>query len=130
MSLRDKVSDLIRNNARHVLVPFLLWLALVLVVAWGLWWLYPRISCASSGGRWVRDGIFGQAQYCRHNYSDAGKACTRSADCEGGCMLDGPISLGDLAAATAPPLGYCQRDNGMFGCFTYIERPSEGICID
>jgi hypothetical protein len=121
----------IRENAEHLWVPFLLWLALVGVVFFSWIWLAPRVTCAMSGGQWIRDGIFGQAQYCLQSYSDGGAPCTQSSDCQGACMLDGPISQSALNSVNSSPLqGSCKRNNGRFGCFTYIERPTEGWCID
>ena len=94
----------------------------------GIQWLYPRASCAVIGGRWVHDGMFGQAQYCLHSYPDAGKACQSSENCMGRCLAE-TNSSGVITVV--PTAGVCAPDNGAFGCF-YIFQNQEisGYCID
>ncbi len=102
--------------------------AFILVVGiLGVQWLYPRISCVASGGEWVRDGIFGQAQYCLRSYPDAGKVCQSSKECMGACVL---VNYSPSATAV-PTAGVCQSDNRPFGCYDYLEYPKVfSVCSD
>ncbi len=49
---------------------------LIIETAWET--LQQRSLCEKSGGRWVHDGMFGQAQYCQYTYADGGKPCRSS----------------------------------------------------
>lgn len=77
-------------------------------------------SCKATGGEWI---IAGAAQQfiCVHKYSDGGKPCSSSAECEGSC-----ISKDDGT-------GYCKTDDNPFGCYRTIEDFREGVpalCTD
>jgi hypothetical protein len=94
----------------------------------GIQWFYPRASCAAIGGRWVYDGIFGQAQYCLHGYPDAGKACQSSEDCMGRCLAE--TNSSDVVTVI-PTAGVCAPSNQVFGCFYIFENQEiSGYCID
>lgn len=94
----------------------------------GVQWLYPRASCAAIGGKWVRDGGFGQAQYCLQSYPDAGKACQSSDDCMGACIVETNSSG---VASPLPTAGVCASDNRAFGCFFFFEHQEiTGVCVD
>jgi len=111
------------RRQRYILLAFLMAFGLL-----GIQWLYPRASCATKGGQWVRDGIFGQAQYCLHSYPDAGKACQSSDDCMGRCLVE-TNSSGIVPAI--PTAGVCAPDNRVFGCFSFFEHQRiDGACID
>ena len=94
----------------------------------GIQWFYPRASCTVIGGRWVHDGILGQAQYCLHSYPDAGKACQSSDDCMGSCLAN-IISSGETKVVL--PAGKCAPDNRIFGCFEIFENQEiQTFCVD
>ena len=94
----------------------------------GIQWLYPRASCAVIGGRWIRDGILGQAQYCLHSYPDAGKACQSSEDCLGRCLADTNSSS---VITGVPTTGVCAPNNRVFGCFEIFDHQEITLlCID
>lgn len=102
------------KRQRYILLAFVMAFGIL-----GIQWLYPRASCAMIGGRWVRDGIFGQAQYCFHSYPDAGKVCQSSDDCMGSCRVE----IDSLSGTTVmPTAGVCASNNSGFGCFTYFEK--------
>jgi hypothetical protein len=111
------------KTQRYVVLAFIMALGIL-----GIQWLYPRASCAVIGGRWTRDGILGQAQYCLHSYPDAGTACQSSEDCMGRCLAEtnssGVISI-------IPTAGVCAPDNRVFGCFEIFENQEISlVCID
>lgn len=106
---------------------YLLATLIIAVSALSIEWLYPRVSCAVSEGKWIRDGIFGQAQYCLYSYSDVGKACQGSKDCEGSCVLEDYYS----SSQPVPTAGVCAPNNKRFGCFDYLEYPKVfSVCTD
>lgn len=108
---------------RYVVFVFILILGLL-----GSQWLYPRASCTLIRGRWIRDGIAGQAQYCLHSYPDAGKPCQSSEDCMGRCLVE-TNSSGVVPAI--PTAGVCAPDNRAFGCFFFFEQQKiSGECVD
>ena len=77
-------------------------------------------SCAASGGEWVRAGLAGVFR-CVREYSDGGKSCNSSAECEGPCL------------ARDDNTGYCKNNDNSFGCYRTIEDFKEGIpelCVD
>ncbi|RMF37603.1 MAG: hypothetical protein D6754_09070 [Alphaproteobacteria bacterium] len=72
--------------------------------------------CASQNGRWGLHGLSGEPS-CVLPAPDAGRACTRPADCLGGCLAD------SLTCAPEIPL---------FGCHNLVQpngRPAE-ICAN
>ncbi len=78
-------------------------------------WSQERQDCAREGGRWGRGGILG-LQMCFPQYTDGGKACTASTDCEGQCDAD-------TLQCT---------ESFSFGCQSYLDENGEivSICID
>jgi hypothetical protein len=111
------------RRQRYILLAFVMAFGIV-----GIQWLYPRASCAMIGGRWVRDGMFGQAQYCFHSYPDAGKACHSSDDCMGRCLVDIDSSN---ATGAMPTAGVCAPDNRGYGCFSYFgDEAKYSGCVD
>jgi hypothetical protein len=108
---------------RYVILAFIIMFSIL-----SIQWLYPRATCAMIGGRWIRDGMFGQAQYCLHAYPDAGKECQSSEDCMGRCLAE-TNSSGVITVI--PTAGVCAPDNGAFGCFAIFENQEiSGYCID
>lgn len=85
-----------------------------------------RAACQADGGIVERAGLLG-AERCTRPYSDAGKLCTDSGQCEGGCRSD------DLSPDSGEPvMGVCQADDNPFGCYTEIVdgRADHAICVD
>jgi len=88
---------------------------------------YPKISCAVSGGEYTIGGLI-EAEYCLYNYSDGGKACSSSTECQGECMLDkSTSSLSDNIIN-----GVCKSNSDPYGCFSYVENGkfAGGACTD
>jgi len=87
-------------------------------------------ACAQSGGFLDARGRR-QTVLCVHPYSDAGKACSSRADCQGRCIADRPAE-GGLPAMGAPVAGHCQADDKLFGCFAEVEngKARASLCID
>ena len=82
-------------------------------------WPQERQSCVREGGEWAAGGMFA-TKMCFPAYSDAGAACTVSAQCEGLCLTKAETNAGQCAPSI------------MFGCFGYFEDKGEviKICID
>jgi len=74
----------------------------------------------------MRVGIL-QYQKCVFRYSDAGKECRSSSECEGRCLVDNEsLPIGTEA------MGACERDNSYFGCWTEVEDgvAVSAMCVD
>lgn len=81
-----------------------------------------EMLCAEEGGVWQKVGVLGKYQ-CIHTYSDGGKMCTSSSQCQGGCIA----TTGNGTA------GSCKRDDNPFGCYQFIEDKNAGkpvLCRD
>mgnify|MGYP000356725689 CR=1 FL=1 len=78
-------------------------------------------KCDALGGTWRRDGMLG-AYHCFEVYSDGGKICTDSDQCEGTCRVEGD----DTATAR------CTPDSSPFGCYSRMEdgEPTGFLCVD
>ena len=90
-------------------------------------WNDTTRSCLAKGGTIRRVGMRGNLM-CVKTYRDAGKQCTDSSQCLGGCYL---------AHVTPSPgkkaKGVCRRDDSPYGCFIEIhngEAQQGGICAD
>lgn len=85
-------------------------------------------ACTARNGSMERVGRL-QSLQCVVRYTDAGKRCTDSDQCEGECRYEGDASA---VAAGASVAGVCQADSNRFGCSTRVEdgRPDATICID
>lgn len=78
-------------------------------------------TCRAEGGRWMLVGLEGTYQ-CIHRYPDAGKPCSSSQECTGGCIIT------DQQSAS-----FCKEDDNPFGCYATIEDFHAGrgiMCID
>lgn len=83
-------------------------------------------ACKKAGDTWRPVGIQ-QSMACIKKYPDAGKSCTDSSQCKGGCMDVTPYGH------KGKPIGKCRVDNDSFGCFVYLihgERGGSGLCVD
>jgi hypothetical protein len=78
-------------------------------------WSQERQDCAREGGRWGRGGLL-QLEMCFPQYSDGGKACTASSQCEGLC---------DSGTRQC-------TESFRFGCQSYLDDNGEvvSICAD
>ena len=103
--------------------PIILALLFILLVMCAVW-LYPRTSCAISGGEWAVSGLANNA-FCLRTYPDAGKPCRRSDECMGGCVLYEVI-----VGQPTPSVGVCKINNDAFECFAVIEYPHLYTCAD
>lgn len=111
---------------KHKRYIFIVIVLLALLTLGLLWWNDPRKLCERSGGRWVHDGMFGQAQYCQYTYADGGTPCRSSKECQGGCVIyDLPVNGKPLSTA-----GVCRFTNSIFGCWAPIENPGRYRCFD
>ena len=84
-------------------------------------------ACTAKGGVFSQQGRLGCYQ-CVVTYSDAGKACQDSTDCQGECKNTGEFV--DANAKTQS--GQCASDSSPFGCYQTIEAgvTQPAICVD
>ncbi len=84
-------------------------------------------ACTAKGGAFSQQGRLGCYQ-CVVTYSDAGKACQDSSDCQGKCKNTGEFV--DANAKTQS--GQCASDSSPFGCYQTIEEgvAQPAICVD
>jgi len=85
-----------------------------------------REKCIADGGTIRRIGIL-QNQACVFLYTDAGRECRSSSECEGRCLIENDwISVGTEVA------GECERDSSEFGCWTEVESglAVRAMCVD
>ena len=87
-------------------------------------------NCEAFGGKVLPVCRLGLPS-CVFSYSDAGRSCSDSAQCEGSCWLAPPkqgesVRPGDLA------VGVCQADSDVCGChFEILDGVvQQGICVD
>lgn len=76
---------------------------------------------ASKGNRWIPQGM-AQLPACVSTYTDGGKSCTASSQCQGDCLVSAP---------NAP--AFCAKTNSQFGCRATIEAVQAGqgiLCVD
>lgn len=71
-------------------------------------------ACQAAGGTWSGYGSPENPGYCIRKYSDAGKPCVSSEECEGYCVTNKISELGKT--------GHCQASNFIGGCQTPIEE--------
>ena len=83
-------------------------------------------SCTTRGGEFRRSGLAG-FWLCVVPYADAGKPCSDTSDCQGGCMT-GPNQT--PVRGQAP--GVCAASNSQFGCYSRVENGvvGPGLCVD
>ncbi|MBA2057190.1 hypothetical protein H0262_04750 [Psychrobacter cryohalolentis] len=84
-------------------------------------------ACTAKGGAFSQQGRLGCYQ-CVVNYTDAGKACQDSTDCQGKCKNTGEFIKG----GTKNQSGQCASDSSGFGCYQTIEKgvAQPAICVD
>ena len=69
-------------------------------------------ECLDAGGEWK--WIQADVQGCVYSYSDGGKYCTSSDQCEGDCVTNVVSNLGVE--------GFCEHTTNNQGCFNAIEN--------
>ena len=84
-------------------------------------------ACTAKGGAFSQQGMLGCYQ-CVVTYTDAGKACQDSSDCQGKCKNTGEF----LDASTKNQSGQCASDSSPFSCYQTIEEgvTQPAICVD
>jgi len=75
--------------------------------------LWSEEKCLAAGGRWALLDPHGGG--CRLEYTDGGKECTSSDQCQGFCMTNVKSNLGKR--------GFCQKESNDRGgpCHTVVE---------
>jgi hypothetical protein len=69
-------------------------------------------SCRAAGGEWSKTPLF-QSPYCRVKYSDSGKQCGRSGECQSQiCVIENP----------AQRFGKCHGEAERFATFWYLDE--------
>ncbi len=84
-------------------------------------------GCAERGGV-VSRGPTG-VNYCRVEYRDAGRSCTDTSECLGGCIaLDEDVR----PQSDGRVKGSCKAANVQYGCFSYVEagQTIRTQCVD
>lgn len=83
-------------------------------------------ACVQGGGTVQRDGVL-QYERCTKRFTDAGKECRDSSDCEGRCLAENP-----MVKSGAMATGSCEIDDSPFGCWAEIEGGVvvRSMCVD
>lgn len=84
-------------------------------------------ECLAKGGTYSKQGRL-QAYRCVTQFSDAGKACSDSSECQGSCLNSDTA----ITAGTTNVKGTCAATDSPFGCRQTIEGGvAKGfLCID
>ena len=84
-------------------------------------------ACTAKGGAFSQQGMLGCYQ-CVVTYSDAGKDCQDSSDCQGKCKSTGEF----IENGAKNQSGQCASDSSPFGCYQTIEEgvAQPAICVD
>lgn len=87
----------------------------------------PKDACLAKGGMYTKQGRL-QSYHCVMQFSDAGKSCSDSAQCQGSCTS----SDIKIEAGTSNVTGTCAANDSPFGCHQTIENGvAKGfLCID
>ena len=88
----------------------------------------PRQACTQRGGQFEPVCMRGTFQ-CIMPYSDGGKPCTDSSQCEADCILYGMYRK---EAPSQPVIGECRSTNYPCGCFAIVKdgQLALDVCID
>lgn len=86
----------------------------------------PVAACRARGGE-IEPICRMQKPTCVIRYSDAGRACSGDADCEGRCLAKNAV-----ATPGEPMAGFCQATSNPCGCNTLVEggRAGPTMCVD
>ncbi|MCV6639188.1 hypothetical protein [Candidatus Albibeggiatoa sp. nov. NOAA] len=85
-----------------------------------------RTDCEKAGGT-IKNVGRAQCKQCIYSYSDAGKSCTGSNQCEGRCLTEDRAEAGGFAT------GICEADSNAFGCSQEIDDNGVALgtlCVD
>lgn len=84
-------------------------------------------ACRVKGGAFLQQGKLGCYQ-CVLSYTDAGKVCQDSSDCQGQCKNTGEF----IDNGAKNQSGQCASDSSPFGCYQTIEKgvAQPAICVD
>lgn len=84
-------------------------------------------ECLAKGGEYTKEGRL-QAYRCVQQFSDAGKSCSDSSECQGKCTG----SDTSIVAGTSNVTGTCAANDSPFGCRQTIEGGvAKGfLCVD
>lgn len=84
-------------------------------------------ECLAKGGKYTKEGRL-QAYRCVQQFSDAGKSCSDSSECQGKCTNSDTA----IEAGTANVKGTCAANDSPFGCSQTIEGGvAKGfLCVD
>jgi hypothetical protein len=97
-----------------------------------------KASCENQGGKWGPLGGLANQTGCNIPYSDGGKTCSDSRQCQGECIVEDDL-VSILKGKPVkefrpgqPVTGICTSWRIMFGCFTYVRKGKvvPGLCID
>ena len=89
-------------------------------------------ACEAAGGE-VRGVCMFGIPACVEIYSDAGRSCRDSSDCEGGCVFDiNTIRYDENPVTGEESVGICKADSDWCGCWWRIEKGivQQGWCED
>lgn len=86
-------------------------------------------ACAEQGGDWRRVCMV-QRYQCVKPYSDAGKACGDSSECEGECLVELVSACNEAGECKDPEVpepgaqvtGICQRNDDPCGSFVIVRE--------
>lgn len=84
-------------------------------------------ECGTMGGH-IQPVCLSGEKVCLTDYTDAGKACSSSTECQGKCVYAGPEgkAVGDSV------MGQCEENNNPCGCWQLVEKGElhAQICAD
>ncbi len=84
-------------------------------------------ACLAKGGEYTKQGKL-QMYRCVMQFSDAGKSCSDSAECQGSCLNSNRL----IETNTSNVVGQCASTDSPFGCREIVENGvGKGfLCID
>ena len=84
-------------------------------------------SCLAQGGTYIKQGRL-QNYRCIQQFSDAGKSCSDSVECQGSCTSSDIT----IEAGTSNITGTCAANSSRFGCRQIIQDGvAKGVlCVD
>ena len=84
-------------------------------------------ECIAKGGDYIKQGKL-QMHRCVMQFSDAGKSCSDSSDCQGSCVN----SELDIEPGKSNQIGTCAANDSPFGCRQIIEGgvTKATLCVD
>jgi hypothetical protein len=84
-----------------------------------------RADCETKGGRVERAGLLGWER-CTRSFTDGGKICTDSAQCQGQCRAEA------IGAPREKLTGRCTANDNPFGCYATVQNGMSAgmLCVD